>query len=188
MAISGIILFLAPTGRIARWLDWTFITFSRQQWEEQHTISSYLFFVLALVHLFFINWKIFLSHLRVKLYKGIKRRMELLSAILLTLGLFLATFFNTAPASYVLSLGDSLSNYWQSSSAQPPVPHAELLSFEEFASNVVQVDAKSLANLLIQHGYQISDTSLVFRDIAKENNLTPEELYHVIIRMNQLKS
>ena len=51
MLLSGLVLVIAPAGRIARDLGWTLATLDRTQWEVLHLTASVLFTAVVLWHL-----------------------------------------------------------------------------------------------------------------------------------------
>jgi len=71
VAITGIGLWLAPSGRIARLENWEFLgVFDKHRLENLHTRFGFLMVGLILIHLF-LNWKMFLGELKVLF--GVKR-------------------------------------------------------------------------------------------------------------------
>jgi len=68
--LTGIVLYFAPAGRIAQWVNWKFAGFSKEEWQAIHTIFSYLFVILSIFHLFTANWKTFVSYLKNKTQNG----------------------------------------------------------------------------------------------------------------------
>ncbi len=62
--VSGVGLHFAPSGRIARDVDWSFFGFSRDSLEMLHTLFGYLMSGLVVIHLF-LNYKMFFNELRV---------------------------------------------------------------------------------------------------------------------------
>jgi len=53
MAFTGAMLFVTPPGRIAHWTGWTLLGLGKEQWAAQHMLFSLVFFVAALIHLFY---------------------------------------------------------------------------------------------------------------------------------------
>ncbi len=51
MAVSGIALYLAPSGRIAETLGWTFLGLNKDTWTEIHTYMGFAMIGLVAVHL-----------------------------------------------------------------------------------------------------------------------------------------
>ena len=81
MLVSGVILYISPPGRVANWTDWRMIGLTKRGWQNQHVIFGFAFLILSLFHLFFINWKAFLSYLKSKTNEGLKSPGELLTII-----------------------------------------------------------------------------------------------------------
>ena len=53
MAISGIIAYIMPHGRIAYWTDWHFWGLTKDQWANMHIIASLLFLTAGGFHIYF---------------------------------------------------------------------------------------------------------------------------------------
>ena len=58
MTVSGVILFLTPRGRDARWTDWTLFGLDKEEWGALHINNSILLLVVVAVHLV-LNWSMF---------------------------------------------------------------------------------------------------------------------------------
>ena len=43
ISISGIVLYIAPRGRIAHWINWSVFGFSKEDWEAIHTVFVSIF-------------------------------------------------------------------------------------------------------------------------------------------------
>lgn len=64
-SVSGVALFVAPSGRIARDMGWALWTLSRGQWIMLHLAFSAVFLMAAVVHLF-LNRRPIVNYLRIK--------------------------------------------------------------------------------------------------------------------------
>ncbi|WP_297501918.1 DUF4405 domain-containing protein [Thermococcus sp.] len=53
--LSGIALYLAPSGRLARDFAWTFLGLGKETWEALHTYFGFAMVALVATHLI-INW------------------------------------------------------------------------------------------------------------------------------------
>jgi Domain of unknown function (DUF4405) len=91
VTLSGIALYIAPSGKIARLAEWTFLWLDLHTWWELHLTSMFVVMVAAIFHLFWFNWKLFLSYLKRKGDVAVKRWREFLFASLATLILFIGT-------------------------------------------------------------------------------------------------
>jgi len=83
MSVSGVALFVAPSGRIARDTGWTFWTLSRGQWIALHLAFSAVFLMAAIVHLL-LNRKPIASYLHIKSKTLNQLRWEWLAALLVS--------------------------------------------------------------------------------------------------------
>jgi len=107
MIISGIILYIAPPGRIAKWAYIPILGFEKDQWQALHTIFTFLFIIANGFHLYF-NWKPFLSYLSDKRKQFFRIKRELLSAIFITAGIFYLVLLNAQPFKTVTEFGESI--------------------------------------------------------------------------------
>ncbi len=129
--LSGIVLYIAPPGRVANWTDWTLFGFSKSGWQAMHTIFSYTFVILSIFHLFTLNWKAFWSYIVTKKAKGINKLKELLLSFTLVILVFAGTYFNLQPFKAVMDLSEWATESWEKEDEQPPIPHAEILTIRE---------------------------------------------------------
>ncbi len=83
LLISGIALFVAPSGRIARTTGWEFLGLTKTQWEEIHTVFGYAGAIFGLFHLL-LNWRCLVGYLRRRV-RWIQVRPEFLLAVILGL-------------------------------------------------------------------------------------------------------
>lgn len=183
MAISGIILYFAPPGRIANWSYWRFLGLLKSQWQAIHTIFTFLFIIATGFHLFF-NWKPFIAYLKTKFESNIKLRKELLVSSLIVVMIFLMTIYNFVPFKNVMDLGEELKDSWSNEKIEPPVPHAEDQTIAEFAKTI-NIPAEELKNSLTSKGLNIPDDKITIKEIAKLNNISPSEIYNNVKRGNQ---
>ncbi len=177
MSLSGIILYLAPAGRIGRWIAWTMLGFSRSQWEDIHTISSYLFIGFGLVHLFSMNWRPFISYMRNRLTKRMNRRRELAMATATFLVVTLFTVAKIPPVYSIMDLGNHITALWADRYGVPPVPHAERMTIEEAAIQLFDTDPDSLIVVMRASGIELDGPYEVMRDVAGNNRMSPAALF-----------
>lgn len=63
--VSGIVLYFPPQGKIAHWTHWTFWGLDKEMWGFLHINSSLVFFVIAILHLYY-NWKVLFCYAKKK--------------------------------------------------------------------------------------------------------------------------
>ncbi len=179
---TGIILYLAPAGRIAHWVNWKLIALSKEDWQALHIIFSFLFVILSIFHLFSINWKVFLSYLKNKTTKGINKKRELLISGILTLSISIGVLYSIPPFSSVINLGESLTQSWENKVEQPPIPHAELLTLIELSEQLENFSIEKIQNKLKANNIKFSSSEQTLSEIAKINNLPPLDIYNIITK------
>ncbi len=82
LAITGIVLFFIPMGRIANRTNWQCLGLSRHQWNGLHIWFGLLFFWVALFHVCY-NWKCLVSYFQDKTRRHLALRWEWGAAVLL---------------------------------------------------------------------------------------------------------
>ena len=106
LLVSGIALFVAPSGRIARSTGWEFLGLDKEQWEEFHTVFGYLGALFGLFHLF-LNWRCLVGYLKRRV-RLIRLRPEFLLALLLAILVGIGAVLSWAPFQKLMELGESL--------------------------------------------------------------------------------
>ena len=176
--ISGIILYIAPPGRVAHWTNWTVWGLDKEEWGAIHTIFGYVLLIIVGIHLYY-NWKIFWNFIWSKVRKALNLKRELITAALLCLFLFLGTLWNIPPFSSTMDLGEHFKQSWEEAKVEAPIAHAELLSLQEFAEKI-KVPVDQILHALKSRGYKVKNVQQMLGDVAKENMTSPDKLYEVI--------
>ena len=176
--ISGVILYIAPPGRIAHWTNWTVWGLDKEEWEAIHTIFGYVLLIIVGIHLYY-NWKIFWNFIWSKVRKALNLKWELITATVLCLFLFLGTLWNIPPFSSTMDLGEHFKQGWEEAKAEVPIAHAELLSLQEFAEKI-KVPVDQILRALKSRGYKVMNVQQTLGEIAKENRTSPDKLYEAI--------
>lgn len=175
MTVTGIVLYIAPPGRVAFWSNWFFIGLSKTQWQSVHTVFSFLFVISGIFHIIF-NWRPLISYLRQKARESLKIRREFVFSTIAVIIIFAGVYADAPPFNYVMDFGEDMTNSWATTETEPPVPHAELLTIYEFAK-VVETSTPALLSRLNKSGYSVSDSTEIIKDIAERYNISPGRLY-----------
>lgn len=178
VALSGIVLYISPKGRIANWTNWTFWNLSKQQWAAIHICFTAVFVLLCLIHVW-LNIRPLINYFRRKVEGGVKFRYEWPVAALICAAIFWGSLNPFAPFSTLLKLREELKINQELPKTRPPVPHAEILTIAELADQA-DLDIETALNNLKTHNIVASVTN-IFGDIASQQNLSPEELYAIFI-------
>ncbi len=174
--VSGVVLFVAPPGRIAHWTNWKVWGLTKEGWEAVHTIFALVFLISGLLHFFWFNWAAFWGYLKSKAASGIRLKRELSLALGLCLLFFAATAADLPPFSSLMALGDRLKASWPEAKSPPPIPHAELMTIRELCQRM-ELDLQEVLARLRNAGIQVTDGEVVVREVARENGLSPAQLY-----------
>ncbi|NTU98327.1 MAG: DUF4405 domain-containing protein, partial [Chlorobiaceae bacterium] len=185
LLVSGVILYISPPGRVANWTDWRMLGLTKNGWINQHTIFSFTFAILSVFHLFFINWKAFLSYLKTKASRSLKSPLELFVSLSLAVLFGFGTYFSLQPFSAVIDFGDSVSGSWEKRGEQAPVPHAEAMTLVELARQPgLGGDADDLKAKLENAGFTVVSVQETLAAIALRNRTTAEKIYRYIAPQN----
>jgi hypothetical protein len=175
LGLSGIVLYVAPPGRIANWSVWTLGAVSKAQWQAVHTLFAFAFLVAASFHLYF-NWKVLVAYIKTKLHQGVRMKRELGTASAAASLLLVLTLAGVPPFSTVMAVGDDIKNAWTAPTNEPPLPHAEELTIEKLAESVKMPADKARENLAAR-GVTIAGDGMTVQQIADANKLTPQQVY-----------
>jgi len=180
MSWSGFILYVAPPGRIANWGTWRLMLFTKAEWQALHTIFSYLFFILVIIHLFFVNWKTFLTYLKSKLKSGLNKKWELSSALILSAVIFIGTLRLWTPFGPVMTFGEKVKGSWEGNFTAPPVIHMEIYTLETLAVEFDSISPSELLRTLNDNNIKVTETGKTLKEIANENKTTPSMIYEIL--------
>ncbi|MBN2366232.1 MAG: DUF4405 domain-containing protein [Calditrichaeota bacterium] len=174
LIITGIVLYFAPAGRIANWVQWRFLGLTKDEWQAVHTIFAFAFIITGAFYLYY-NWVIFWSYIKRRLQEGMRMRRELVSSSLLIFFVLTLVIAGVPPFKSIMDFGEYLSDSWASESTEPPIPHAELMTLAEYAQktngNVIE-----LMRNLEKAGIQQVDSSIQLEKLAELNGLSPQQL------------
>ncbi len=111
LLVSGIALYIAPIGRVAHTINWTFLRLGKDEWEALHTVFGFIALPFAVYHLV-LNWRPLCHYIASKTRRvwGLKR--EVVVTLLLTALIFAGTLANVPPFSSIVDLGERLGNSW----------------------------------------------------------------------------
>lgn len=174
IALSGIILYIAPAGRIANWTHLSILGLEKAQWQALHTLFTFIFLIATGFHIYY-NWRPLVAYFRTKFQQKISLRKELWVSTAVTILLFSLILYNVPPFSMVMDFGESIKDTWASEENEPPVPHAEEMTLLELAEITNQQVDKFITDLKA-NGIEASENDVV-QDLADTENLKPSEIY-----------
>jgi len=180
MSWSGFILYIAPPGRIANWGTWKLMLFTKTEWQALHTIFSYLFFILFILHLFFINWKAFLTYFKSKIRSGLNRKWELVAALVVSMVFFIGTLRSWTPFAPVMTFGETVKESWEGEFQSPPVLHMEIYTIGQLSALLDSIPASDVINILKENNIEVNGEDETLKEIAGNNNTTPSTIYNIL--------
>ena len=184
MTLTGIVLYFEPEGRIAYWVDWTFLGLTKSDWGNIHVISSFLWVIAGAFHLYF-NWKILMAYFYRKAKGGWNLKKELITAVVVSVLVVIVSMYPVPPFSNFLDLGDTLKSSWvEGPEFEPPFGHAELLSLKVFCKKT-NIDLDLALAEFKQKGYTVDSPQTTLADIAAANHVSPKDLYSAIRQLEE---
>lgn len=179
MVISGIVLFFAPQGRIAYWIEWKFFYFTKDDWINIHTASWFLFLIASLFHIYF-NFKPLKNYVISKL-KSITfiSKETILAFIILFIFLFTG-IIRLPPANWLISLNEKIKDWYvKKPDYDPPFGHAEEVSLKTIAKRM-GLNLKLAIEELKNRGIVFENENEKIKDIAMKNKKKPKDIYSII--------
>lgn len=179
--VSGIVLYLAPPGRVANWTNWQIMGLSKSEWQNQHNLFGLAFVILSIFHLFSINWKAFWSYIAAKTHAGVGKPFEVFSIVLLTVVFGVGTHLEIQPFSAVVDFGNFLSESWEEPESRPPVPHTEKMTLREISERFTsQKNPEKLQEKLENQEITVHSVDQTLADIGKQNNISAQKVYELL--------
>ena len=117
MSYTGVILYIAPHGRIAKWIDWHFLGLDKTQYQELHITSMVTFLVFGILHIYY-NWKPIISYMKDSTKKISFTKKEFLIALLLNILFIVGTLTSIQPFKGFIDMGETIKEIWGESSTE----------------------------------------------------------------------
>lgn len=174
LAITGIVCYIKPAGRVASWIDWRLLGLDKGAWEAVHTIFAFLFVAAAVIHVI-LNWKVFWNYIRSRVEKGLNRRFELGLATGLTVLFFVLTLAGAFPFGTFMNLGEQASDGWGRGDRTPPIARIERYSLATFC-RLLELDLDRTLTHLASAGLTGAAPDVTVRDLAADNGIPPREI------------
>jgi hypothetical protein len=174
LAATGVILYVAPQGRVANWTGWAVLHLGKEEWAAVHTTAALLFIVASGFHVYF-NWSTLARYFVLKRRLHLKR--EMIGATVVVAAVFAGTVMRIPPLGSVGDLNDRIKAHWESRSAQAPYPHAEAALLSDFCEQT-GIAMPVLLERLERAGITVEDpSSQTLGDLARARGLAPNELF-----------
>jgi len=187
MSITGIVLYIAPPGRVAKWIIWTFVGLEKGEWEAVHTIFSYIFFILGIFHAFTINWKSLVFYFKKKKQAGLNKKKELIAMSIILLFSYFGTIYEIQPFKSVMDLGEYVKESWEEKGQEAPMSRTYAMSISELSEMVVDLSPQEIIVKLKGNSINVINKKQNLADLGKENNISPYDIYKLIIKDSKVK-
>lgn len=180
LALSGLVLYLAPPCRVARESGWTVFLLSKDQWNALHVIMACAFVVAGTLHVYF-NWRILMRYLVIK--RKFHLKGETVTALSLFLILFIGAIFELPPFGYLtalteeekaMSCGGELLPDGAVGSAVGSAGGSGRLSLQAFCTQRA-LSLEDTMHFLEAEGFSVRPESTL-RDLAHQKDMTAFEL------------
>lgn len=102
MTVTGLVLFFAPSCRIARDTSWSILGYNKDQWVDIHVWFSIVFVIASIFHIYF-NWAVLLCYFKAKVRRGLALRAEWIAALAVCGIIYAGTIYEAAPFSTLMA-------------------------------------------------------------------------------------
>jgi hypothetical protein len=177
-AITGLILYIVPEGRVANWVLWDMLGISKSGWQGIHTFSSFLLLVFSVFHLI-NNWGSVKNYV-VKKAGGLNQVGNMAAVAIISVIIVISGAFFLPPLQWIMDGGDAIKQMWVGNpDFEPPFGHAEELSLAAFGRRM-NIDADQAVAELRKAGLQVENKKQSLAEVALANNSRPMDVYLVI--------
>ncbi len=154
LAISGIVMYIAPPCSLAERTGWTLIALSKEQWASLHNVSALFILVLAIIHLFVFNWKTFMCYLRnLSSKRQAEREMtgndsgktairiprELIAALIIAVVMYAGAISLIAPFGWLHDGSDAIKDYYRKEMSTAPGRGHDAENHEETGVEQIEI-------------------------------------------------
>lgn len=178
MTYSGILIFVSPKGRVANWIDWKLFGLSKGEYEALHVNFMIIFVIGILLHVY-LNIVPIVNYFKNKARKVNIFNVEFSASMVLTIVFIFGTLSQIPPFQTFLDFEESVKNSWEQKEQNSPYGHAELSSISELATQLNKDENLIIEKLKKSNIKGVLPSSIV-KDIAKNNGLSPNDLYKLI--------
>ena len=178
LALSGLILFLSPPGRVANWSNWRMLGLTKNDWTGLHVWFSLTFLITAVFHILF-NFRPLTNYFKDRLTRRLGFRREWIAALGLCGLVFVGVRAGLPPFSSFLDFNERIKRSWEDPGRAAPIPHAELLALSELAEKAGVPLETALARLEAK-GVKDATAEIVVAKLAAQNDLSAQRIYELI--------
>lgn len=178
MSFTGIILFIAPKGRVANWTNWELFGLQKGHYQDLHSVFMVIFLVFGIIHIYY-NWKPLVSYFKNKTKSFSILNKEFVASLLVSIILCAGTMLYLPPINNFLIFGDTIKASWEKKVKKAPYQHAELATLKEF-SRQLSLDLNDIVRKLQSNDIIIVDSDDTIQEVAKKNKKSPADIFEII--------
>ncbi len=192
MGFTGIVLYIVPHGRIARWLDWHLFGLDKTQYQALHTTSMIVFLAFGILHIYY-NWKPIVNYMKDSTQKISFTKKEFLTALFLNLFFVVGTLFQIQPFKGFLDLGENIKSSWAERSIStskvngneekimPPPERLNRRTLQEL-NDMGNIDLNKAVKILEARGLDNIGPETRIKEISEQLNMDKTEVYKLLTR------
>lgn len=177
MTYTGIMLFIAPPGRVANWANWKLLGLGKEDYAQIHITFMVLFVVMTILHVFY-NWKPITSYMKNKAKEMVVFTKDMIVALVLTLIFIFGTILAVPPFTTFLDFGNGIKHSWEKEYGTAPYSHAELSSFKMFTKKL-GYDLERSEEILNSNNIKFEKTQSLSH-IGNENAVSPQFIFNLL--------
>ncbi|WP_404317289.1 DUF4405 domain-containing protein [Malaciobacter canalis] len=193
MSYTGVILFIAPHGRVSRWLDWHLFGLDKVQYQELHNTSMITLLFFGILHIYY-NWKPIVNYLKDSTKKISFTKKEFLIAFILNAFFVIGTLTHIQPFKGFLDLGETFKSSWGENviktssnnntkveviAIKPPPQRLGRKTLQEL-SDMGNIDLEYAFKALKSKGIDNVNSNIKIKDIANELNIEKTDVYKLL--------
>lgn len=183
LALTSVILYIVPAGRVAYWADYRLWGLTKGEWGSLHINLGVLFLLAIILHTYY-NWNAIMAYLKnkAKEFKLFTREFNI--SLLIVAVFSFGTYFEVQPFHGIITIGEAISAKAEKFYGEPPYGHAELSSLQTF-SRKMGLDLELSMQRLREAGFAVESSEQAMLDIADANRSSPKEVYLIISPLNE---
>lgn len=178
VALSGVILYISPRGRVANWGQWTVWGWDKDSWAAFHINATICFLVFTVIHLIF-NWKMLIGYIKRGIVGVFHGSLELVLAVIFGAIVFVGTTVGLPPFSSFVAWREAFKDYWERTSPPAAIPHLEEFTLDRIAT-LAGVEENEILEFVKSLGVEVVKGSDTLAQIAGKTGTTPREVFQAM--------
>ncbi len=178
--ITGIVLYIMPHGSTAYWVNWTFLSLNKTQWDDLHIIFGFLLIIFAIWHTV-LNWNNILAYIKSK--KDTLISKPFIVSTVISILLCTGTVMGLTPFKKIIEIGNDFKGMWAKNELKPPAPHAEMYPLIKIAE-LLEIPPARASGFLNYKGIKVISLYQNLKEIADMNKIKPVDIYKTLVTIS----